>query len=98
MTKEEIETIFKEVIQSTPGVDGIMENDPEDNSPFNINPLKVIQTPSGDWSFIATLRITRKNNAKNIVKNITSLLRYKLSKVNQKVGHVNLFIGGLLNE
>nr|WP_307926608.1 hypothetical protein [Mycoplasmopsis bovis] len=50
------------------------------------------------WNFNASIKILKNTSAKELVKNISNLLKYRLVKKGQKVGKINLFIGELIND
>lgn len=96
MTNNEVEEIFLGILESTPGVHAIIRNnDAETKSPADFS---VIKNNDDIWNFTATIKILKNTKAKDIIANISSLLKYSLSKKHQKIGKINLFIGGLNND
>ncbi|QQH23272.1 hypothetical protein HYE26_02510 [Mycoplasmopsis bovis] len=94
MTNNEVEKIFIEILESTPGVKLILEDGTTDNiADFNVH-----ESDKDTWNFNASIKILKNTSAKELVKNISNLLKYRLVKKGQKVGKINLFIGELIND
>lgn len=93
MTEKEVQEIFTEILKSTPGVHSIM-NDVNDKSCLTFG----VDEINNCWNFTATIKIIKNTSAKDIVKNITALLKYQLGRKKQNIGKINLFIGGLAND
>lgn len=94
MTNNEVEKIFIEILESTPGV----RLDLEEGTTDHIADFNVHESDKDIWNFSASIKILKNTSAKELVKNISNLLKYKLAKNGQKVGKINLFIEELIND
>ncbi|WP_029513484.1 hypothetical protein [Mycoplasmopsis primatum] len=92
MTNNEVEQIFIDILETTPGVKKILRDD------NLITPFNVQEAENSTWNFSATINILTNTSAKDLVRNISSLLKYALKEKDQKVGKIHLFIGGLSND
>ncbi|UUD34787.1 hypothetical protein NPA07_03115 [Mycoplasmopsis caviae] len=96
MTLDEMRKIFLDILKSTPGVYGICQNEAECSG--LAHEYLTIQKIDEHWYFGATIVILKYSNAKNVVNSISSHLRYELTKRREKLGKLNIFIGGLTND
>ncbi|MCR8966786.1 hypothetical protein [Mycoplasma zalophidermidis] len=95
MNKSEVSKIFIDILESTPGVYSIQCKQDETNQ---CSECVIINQYDTTWDFTATITLIKNSNCKNIVSSIHSLLRFALRKNNQKLGKLNIFIGGLNND
>ncbi|WP_029608410.1 hypothetical protein [Mycoplasma simbae] len=98
MEKSEISKIFIDILESTPGVFSIQC--PFDHPVDDCNEWVVAnkKDDSNVWDFTAAITILKNSNLKNIVTSITSLLRFALRQKEQKLGKLNILVGGLNND
>ncbi|QBF34928.1 hypothetical protein EG856_03360 [Mycoplasmopsis phocirhinis] len=96
MNKSEVSKIFIDILQSTPGVFSI--KCPYDEQTHIHSECVIVNYRDNVWDFMASITILKNSNLKNIVTAINSLLRFALRKKNQKLGKLNILIGGLNND
>ncbi|WP_027120341.1 hypothetical protein [Mycoplasmopsis lipofaciens] len=98
MNQEQVLKLFVEILESTPGVHSICKDNKTQQSVLSSGILKIEQIKNNIWNFSATIVVLKNANCKAIINSISSLLRYELKKTKQKIGKLNIFIGGLTND
>ncbi|WP_338822409.1 hypothetical protein [Mycoplasmopsis felifaucium] len=96
MNNKEVEQIFIDTLESTPGISAIIKSDDEFNS--NIPAVFNVYENNNIWNFIATMKLHNNSNAKDIVNSVWNTLKFKLKRKKQNIGKINLFIGGISND
>ncbi|WP_027334846.1 hypothetical protein [Mycoplasmopsis felifaucium] len=96
MNNKEVEQIFIDTLESTPGISAIIKSDDEFNS--NIPAVFNVCENNNIWNFIATMKLHNNSNAKDIVNSVSNTLKFKLKRKKQNIGKINLFIGGISND
>ncbi|WP_029906557.1 hypothetical protein [Mycoplasmopsis opalescens] len=95
MTQEQAQELFINALEATPGVVKIMkveENKPHRDVKFFCNKI------DDGWHFIATIQVLKSTNCRAIVRSIGEILNFNLVKKNEKIGKLNIFIGGITND
>ncbi|VEU75825.1 Uncharacterised protein [Mycoplasmopsis maculosa] len=98
MTDKEILSNFIEAIELTPGVHSIVKKNDINIDDDNKYEISILQDEKNKWNFRANIKILKNSNAKSIIEGIVSLTKFKLKKASQKIGEVNIFIGGIAND
>ncbi|MCS4536902.1 MULTISPECIES: hypothetical protein [unclassified Mycoplasma] len=96
MDKLDVSKIFIDILETTPGVFSI--KCPYDEQSHIHDDCVIVNSRDNVWDFTASITILKNSNLKNIVTSINSLLRFALRKKNQKLGKLNILIGGLNND
>ncbi|EGV00420.1 hypothetical protein MCSF7_00426 [Mycoplasmopsis columbina SF7] len=94
MEKETIRQIFIDILESTPGVFEVSKNENKDVSTSKIR----IENVGGRWNLFVSIIVLKNANCKNILKSISSLLRYRFKENKFKLGKLNIFIEGITND
>ncbi|TQC54099.1 hypothetical protein E1I18_00645 [Mycoplasmopsis mucosicanis] len=98
MEKKEALDIFTNILESTPGVYSIQCFQDHSTTPCQDCVVVKYNEMTQSWDFMAAITILKNSNLKNIVSSIGSLLKFELRNKNQKIGKLNILVGGLNND
>lgn len=96
MEKAEVSQVFINILETTPGVYSIQNLFEEQNK--STDSVIVHNVSKNIWDLTVAITILQNSNLKNIVTSISSALRFALRKKGQKLGKLNILVGGLSND
>lgn len=98
MEKQQAVKIFMDILETTPGIYSIQCPYNCENNNCGDCIIVSKNESSHSWDFTASITILKNSNLKNIVNSITTIVRFALRKQKQKLGKLNILVGGLNND